>query len=137
MSTDKKVPTYEDKFDVLPEHVEKVPSKRSVEYNGERFFVRKNTRKAVYAFIAFEQERNKMLQEAAQNLADGTDSVPGMFGPMARYDRYNYYVDLLKFVLIGDLSIIDEDTLDMNEAEEIILAFLPESMRLSATLIGF
>lgn len=130
----KKIPDYNEKFKMLPEHVEKVPSKRQIEYNGVTYTIRKNNRPSLYAFIEFEKARRERLESAADDKESWIDSD---FGPRPAYDRYDYYVDMLKFILIGDLSKITAEELDMNEAEEIALAFLPESMRLAATLIGF
>ena len=130
----KVVKKYEDKFKVLPEHVEKVPSNRKIDYAGETFTIRKNNRKSLYAFIEYEKARREQMENAAKDKASWID---GEFGPRPSYDRYDYYVDMLKFILIGDLSKINVEELDMNEAEEIALSFLPESMRLAATLIGF
>lgn len=136
MTTENKPADYTTKFKTLPEHIEKIPSKRHVTYNDTDFVVRKNNRASLYGFIKYEKVRKQMLEDSHAESLKG-NGVESQFGIIPRYDRYNYYVDLMKFILIGDLSIIDVETLDMNEAEEIILAFLPESMRLSATLIGF
>ena len=112
----------------------KVASNRAVELNGNPFHYRKNTRDSLYDFIEF----HKNIEEKLKMSHADTDSYidwRGMKRPV--YDRYDYYVDLLRFILVGDESLIQPDDLDADEAERIVLGFLPESMRLSAMLTGF
>lgn len=111
----------------------KVASNHTCVLGGKRLTYAKLTRELLYAFIEHENACKVRMTEATNEYREADGAIP-----RPSYDRYDYYVDLLKFILMEEGSeALDPDFLDMNEAEGVISAFLPESMRLSAMLAGF
>lgn len=119
----------------LPD-VSRKKSKKGFTINEVEFTYIKSVRSVMMAFVPFEQQCQRTLRHAAANVerVHRTTSI----GPIAVYDRYDYYWDLLRFIAYEDLEgTISIEEIDMQEAEEAIMAFMPESMRLAATLMGF
>lgn len=112
----------------------KKASNRPVTLNDNTFFYRKNTRDTVLNFGAFEEKCAAKMKAAYD---DTSTYIETDYGPRPAYDRYDYYVDILGFILCGDTNTIKAEELDAAEVEEVILGFLPESMRFLSMLMGF
>lgn len=112
----------------------KIPSDRTVVLDGITYNYRKVNRPTFYNFKAYEKECEEKLSNALSEKP--VEIIKGM--PRPSYDRFDYYSDLLKWILCSeDMSGLEADQiLDWQEAETAIINFVPESMRLSATLIG-
>lgn len=111
---------------------EKIKSNKMVELDGKTYFYRKCNRATMYSFL----EYHKRCEERLKSSGEDKESYVEFMGTVRpSYDRYDYYNDLLSYVLIDYSG--DPNEIDMGEAEKTILNFLPESMRLAATLIGF
>ncbi len=120
-----------------PEGVPFKPSKRTIEINEMTFTLVKDTKPVTLEFVAFHTECERALNEAAHHIK--TCGIKhDRYGLLPRYDRWDYYLDLLNFICVEDVkSLIDQTDLSMDESERAISDFMPESMRLAATLIGF
>lgn len=112
----------------------KVASNKSVSLLGETFYYVKLTRPIHTEFVKFHDECEEKKKKALEPDAPKVDSK---YGSRAVYDAYDYYADLLKFILVGPTEKITADALDQREAEEIIMGFFPESQRLRLMLVGF
>ncbi len=117
-------------------NISRKKSKRSIQINEVEFSIIKSVRGVTKAFIEFEQECQRTMKHAAVNIKRVHQETD--FGPIAVYDRWDYYFDLLSFICFENFAdLVNIEEIDMQEAEDAIMAFMPESMRLAATLMGF
>lgn len=112
----------------------KVASDRTCTIGGQTFNYAKLTRPFEHAFTTFHAECEAKLKESIENKESYINTA---YGKRPAYDRYEYLVDLLKFVLTGPLDTIKAEDIDQAEAEVAVMGFFPESRRLALMLAGF
>lgn len=128
---------FEFKAPTPPTGITKKPSNRTVTINGMTFTLVKDTKPVTLEFVYFHTECERALNDAANHIKDCGIEHP-RYGLLPCYDRWDYYLDLLDFICMENVKeSVDRTDLSMDESEKAISDFMPESMRLAATLIGF